>query len=251
MGIVAILPAANLTAGNAALAPFGAGIHFSVSGVAATGLTFGALHDWGTNAAYVAAIKALPGVVWNEGTGDPAVRLRALFAGVTTQWTADAPRLPSSGMTIAGRIYSYPAAVEGPDELWLSISAFNRTTFPLPPATYPSLLRQRRWPGDVLPWKQPIDGFDSYHAVDVITGQPDRVTHNGKTWDSLIANNVSQPGVANWREVVTSGYPAWLQPTGAGDAYPVGFRVTHLGQNWQNTSPANTFAPGVFGWVVI
>jgi len=76
-------------------------------------------------------------------------------------------------------------------------------------------------------------------------------THNGKTWDSLIANNTFTPGVANWREFVEDGFPAWLQPTGAGDAYPVGFRVSHLSQNWQNTSPANTFAPGVFGWTVV
>lgn len=246
MTLAAIIPAANAVAANAALASFGAVPHFAVSGLTSAGLTHVGMHDWGTRAAYVAAVKALPGVVWDEGTGDPATRLRALFAGVSAQWPMEAPPLPASGPTVAGRIYSY-----GAGELWLSINGINRTTFPLPPATYPSELRQRRWPGDVLPWKQPIDGFDSYHAVDVITGQPDRVTHSGKTWDCLIANNVSQPGIANWREVVTSGFPAWLQPTGAGDAYPVGFRVTHAGQNWQNTSPANTFAPGVFGWVVI
>lgn len=251
MGIVAIIPADNAPAANAALAAFGTGSHFTVSGLASSGLTHVGLHDWGTAPTYVAAVKALPGVVWNEGTGDPATRLRALFAGVTAQWPMEAPPLPASGLTVAGVIYSYVRTPGSQAELWLSISAFNRTTFPLVPETYPSLLRQRRWPGEVLPWKQPIDGFDSYHAVDVITGQPDRVTHNGKTWDCLIANNVSQPGVANWREFVASGFPAWLQPTGAGDAYPVGFRVTHLGQNWQNTSPANTFAPGVFGWVTI
>lgn len=246
MTLSAIIPAANAPAANAALASFGPGQHFTVSGLTSAGLTHVGLHDWGTSPAYVAAVKGLPGVVWNESAGDPAARLRALFAGVTAQWPVDAIPLPASGMTVAGVIYSY----NGGTELWLSISAFDRTTFPLAPATYPSLLRQRFWPGEVMVWKQPIDGFDSYQVMNPITGQPDRVTHSGKTWECLIANNVNTPGVANWREYVAAGYPAWLQPTGAGDAYPVGFRVTHLGQNWRNTSPANVFAPGVNGWVV-
>lgn len=48
--------------------------------------------------------------------------------------------------------------------------------------------------------------------------------------------------------------PAWIQPTGVQDAYPVNdvrgnpTRVTDEGRIWENTSPANTFKPGVFGW---
>jgi hypothetical protein len=50
------------------------------------------------------------------------------------------------------------------------------------------------------------------------------------------------------------GPPAWIQPTGAQDAYPLldvfgnPARVTFNGQVWQNTTAANTFQPGVFGW---
>lgn len=205
MSIVAIIPAANLPAANAALAAFGPGPHFSVSGVGALGLTHGALHDWGTNTAYVSAIKALPGVVVDEGAGDPAARLKTLFAGVSTQWTVDAPRLPASGMTVAGRIYKYPAAKEGPDELWLSIVAFSRTTFPGHPNTLAaSIIRRRRWPGEVLPWKQPIDGFDAYKLLDPITLQPDRVTHLGRIHRVSQAdgsgNNVWEPGVFGWTD---------------------------------------------------
>jgi hypothetical protein len=46
-----------------------------------------------------------------------------------------------------------------------------------------------------------------------------------------------------------TGLPAWVQPTGAHDAYPVGAEVMHNGKAWRNTHPANAFEPGVFGWV--
>lgn len=79
----------------------------------------------------------------------------------------------------------------------------------------------------------------------------DRRTYAGKEWESLVDFNVWTPPVA-WREIVVEGYPEWVQPTGAHDAYPLGFRVTFNGQNWENTgSAANVWQPGVFGWVVI
>lgn len=83
----------------------------------------------------------------------------------------------------------------------------------------------------------------------IMTG--DRRTFNNTEWESLIDYNVWAPPIG-WREIVAEGYPAWVQPTGAQDAYPLGFRVTYNGQNWENTgSAANVWAPGVFGWVVI
>lgn len=48
-----------------------------------------------------------------------------------------------------------------------------------------------------------------------------------------------------------TGYPAWIQPTGAQDAYNIGDRVSHNGQNWESTVDANVWEPGVFGWVQI
>ena len=79
----------------------------------------------------------------------------------------------------------------------------------------------------------------------------DQRVHGGKTWESLVDYNVWTPPTA-WREVVAQGYPAWVQPTGAHDAYPLGFRVSHNGQNWENTgSAANVWEPGVFGWVTV
>lgn len=49
--------------------------------------------------------------------------------------------------------------------------------------------------------------------------------------------------------------PAWVQPTGSQDAYPLldiygnPVVVMHDGESWQNQSNNNTQAPGVFGWL--
>ena len=42
---------------------------------------------------------------------------------------------------------------------------------------------------------------------------------------------------------------AWVQPTGAHDAYPLGAQVTHNGKTWTSTVAANVWEPGVYGWV--
>ena len=48
---------------------------------------------------------------------------------------------------------------------------------------------------DVIPeWEQP-DSTNSY-MID------DKVTHNGKTWVSIVDNNVWEPGVYGWEEVI-------------------------------------------------
>lgn len=43
-------------------------------------------------------------------------------------------------------------------------------------------------------------------------------------------------------------YSAWVQPTGAQDAYQIGDRVTHNSSDWESTVNANVWEPGVFGW---
>jgi chitodextrinase len=48
---------------------------------------------------------------------------------------------------------------------------------------------------NVIPeWEQP----DSTNAY----SEGDKVTHNGKTWQSTVNNNVWEPGVYGWNEVV-------------------------------------------------
>ena len=97
---------------------------------------------------------------------------------------------------------------------------------------------------NALEWEDPTFWFEN----PVMIG--DQRTHGGKLWESLVDYNVWTPPVA-WREIVSEGYPAWVQPTGAHDAYAIGARVTHLGQDWDSNTPANVGEPGVFGWVVI
>ena len=96
-------------------------------------------------------------------------------------------------------------------------------------------------------WKQPEGAHDAYP-----TGW--EVEHQGKRWVSLTPANVWEPGVSGWREIVednddgTPGVAAWVQPTGAHDAYPVGAQVTHNGATWESTTPNNVWEPGVYGW---
>jgi len=47
--------------------------------------------------------------------------------------------------------------------------------------------------GEILPWEQP-ESTNAYMAGD-------KVTHNGKTWVSVIDENVWEPGVYGWEEV--------------------------------------------------
>ncbi len=47
---------------------------------------------------------------------------------------------------------------------------------------------------NIIPeWEQP-DSTNSYQIGD-------KVTHNGKTWENTVANNVWEPGVYGWSEV--------------------------------------------------
>ncbi len=131
----------------------------------------------------------------------------------------------------------------------------NNAAFQAAVAAIPSVVMQVA--GTLVPGYpafKAAQAYDPAEAVNwyqnpIMTG--DRRTHAGKEWESLVDYNVWTPPVA-WREIVAEGYPAWVQPTGAHDAYPLGFRVTHNAQNWENTgSAANVWEPGVFGWVVI
>lgn len=90
-------------------------------------------------------------------------------------------------------------------------------------------------------WVQPLGAHDAY-PVDW------QVQHNGKTWVSLIDNNVWEPGVSSWGEV-TDGVtlPTWVQPTGAHDAYTEDAWVMHNGRVWLNKHPANVWEPGTVG----
>ena len=90
-------------------------------------------------------------------------------------------------------------------------------------------------------WVAPTGAHNAYPQGGIVTRQ-------GKTWESLIPNNVWTPGVSGWRENVADGYPAWVQPSGAHDAYAKDAKVTHKGRIWTSTAANNVWAPGVYGW---
>lgn len=99
---------------------------------------------------------------------------------------------------------------------------------------------------EIADWVQPVGAHDAYALGRI-------VLHAGSVWRSTVAANVWEPGVSGWRNISepTIGYPAWVQPTGAHDAYQVGERVTHAGEDWENTIASNVWEPGAYGWVVI
>lgn len=49
----------------------------------------------------------------------------------------------------------------------------------------------------------------------------------------------------------TEEYPAWSQPLGAHDAYPLGAKVSHNGKKWTSDVANNVWEPGVYGWTEV
>lgn len=200
MSLCAVIPVENLVAANATLAAAGYGPrNFSVPAYGATGATHAALHAW-NDAAFIAAVKAIPGVVWEESVGDPVARTQALIAAQGAKWGAQAPMLPTTGNATAGTLYAYNR--NGTRELWYCIQTFSRTTYGAVPETYPALIRRIRIPGTVAAWVQPLDQYDAYKLVNPFTGKPDECTFGGFTWYVSQAdgsgNNVWQPGAFGW-----------------------------------------------------
>ena len=53
-----------------------------------------------------------------------------------------------------------------------------------------------------------------------------------------------------WSKVgeIVEKIAAWVQPTGAHDAYALGAEVTHNGKIWVSATDSNVWEPGVYGW---
>jgi hypothetical protein len=195
MSISATIPVANLAAANAALDAQGFGpSNFSVPVYTGPAPTHATLHAW-TDAAFEAAVKALPNVTWSDADGTPFERVEAAIP-VNSGWGGNAPEL--TGTVTPGL---YRRTVGDTQQLWWVIQSYNTAIWP-DPTVIPALIRRARVPGEVAPWVQPLDQFDAYKLVNPFTGEPDSVTHNGQTWRVSQAdgagNNVWQPGVFGW-----------------------------------------------------
>lgn len=82
--------------------------------------------------------------------------------------------------------------------------------------------------------------------------------YNGNKYTCIQAHTTQvtwePPNVpALWLAVppIIDGYPKWVQPLGAQDAYPLNAKVHHLGSNYVSIAANNVWAPGVYGWNVI
>lgn len=81
----------------------------------------------------------------------------------------------------------------------------------------------------------------------------ERIRH-GSTLYRCVQSHTSQADwtpdktPALWTVVSLDEWPAWIQPTGAQDAYGFGAKVSHLGKHWVSGYDNNTWEPSVFGW---
>lgn len=197
MSFSASIPVANMDAANAALQAAGWGPNnFSVPLWTSGALpTVAALHHIGNDVAFRAACAALGGATVRD-YGHLVVGMDATATAVGGRWGGNAP--PLQGNVTPG-LYRDPAG----GALWWVIQAFDRAVFNAALTTYPALVRKAKVPGLIEPWVQPVDQFDAYWTKNAFTGQPDRVTHNGRIWRSAVASvpNVWVPGAgAEWAD---------------------------------------------------
>lgn len=195
MSFTVTIPVANINTANTALQSAGWGPNnFSVPlWTNGTMPSVASLHHIGNDTAFRSACTALAGATVRD-YGNLVVGMDATATAVGGRWGGNAPLL--QGNVIPGLYRAIPT--DG-GALWWVIQAFNRTTFNAALSTYPALVRQARVPGEVSPWVQPIDQFDAYWTKNAFTGLPDRVTHNGRLWRSIVAEttpNVWAPGTA-------------------------------------------------------
>lgn len=105
------------------------------------------------------------------------------------------------------------------------------------------------------PWVAPTGAHDMYKVGEYM------IYTDGKTYKCLSDTTYSPTDYAQAWEVqggTSSGetggggdatIAAWVQPTGAQDAYKKGDVVTHNGKTWESTADNNVWEPGVYGWV--
>ena len=197
-GFSASIPVASMVAANTSLAALGFGPkNFSVPTYTDKAVpTYAILHSWG-HAAFEAAVAAISGVaITHEGT-DPLATAKTAATTIGGAFAASAK--PLTG-TVTPGLY-----LDSVGTLWWVIQSYNTATYP-DPTVLPALIRRARIPGEVQTWVQPIDQYDAYKLINPFTGTGDVCTYNGKTWRVTQAdgsgNNVWEPGVFGWTEVV-------------------------------------------------
>lgn len=132
-----------------------------------------------------------------------------------------APVFPtwSAGITVsAGDVYRY--AVDG--LLYVCVQGHTTQTEWTPVAARALWTRWYDPNAEPQPWVQPLGAHDAYRLGA-------RVTHNGSTWESTLANNVWQPGVTGWTNLTPPAAQEWTFPK----AYAVNDEVTYQGSTYR------------------
>jgi len=197
MSISAIVLVADMQAVNDELELQGFGPNnFSVPCYTGAQTSHAVLHAW-DDAVFLAALQAIPEVIFDDEITDPVTGTNDLIVSEGAQWGAEAPLL--TGTTVAGKLYKDEAGT-----MWSCIQPYNTAVYPDPYAI-PALIRRVRDPYQIEAWMQPIDQYDAYLLPNAFTGVGDKCSHNGKDWITLITNNVWVPGAVGsenlWAEI--------------------------------------------------
>ena len=80
-------------------------------------------------------------------------------------------------------------------------------------------------------------------ALRVVATTQTRIAETAGQWLDVRDGHAPDPATAT-----TDDYPAYVQPTGAHDAYGAGDRVSHNGKHWSSDVDGNVWEPGVYGW---
>jgi len=106
---------------------------------------------------------------------------------------------------------------------------------------------------------QAIAGLFEKWGVGQVVNPKDLRQYNGVLYECIQGHTTQADWTPDttaslWKTVAAPGVtPAWVQPTGAHDAYAIGDLVTYAGKTWRSTIAANTTVPGenpAFGWWV-
>lgn len=112
-----------------------------------------------------------------------------------------------------------------------------------------------RYMPDEVAFKQPSAIFDAWSADSVAYELNDIRRYEDKLYRCVTAHTSQAswtPAAAAslWAEISdpTEEWPAWIQPTGAHNAYAAGAKVAHNDKHWISDVANNTWEPGVYGW---
>lgn len=124
--------------------------------------------------------------LWAETLTDESTMME--IADIYPAWVA------ASKSYKTGDIFSYGVNSDGETQLYLVLQ--KHTSQPeWTPDTAVSLYKKVGFNDSGVPiWTQPLGATDAYQIGD-------KVEHDGKTWESEVANNVWEPGVYGWHEV--------------------------------------------------